>query len=213
VQRVVEPEILDTLPPEDPAAVASRRDLRLINGLMGNHRWLERRVRTLRRPGWRMLELGAGDGTFGRRLVRKGVIQPGELLAVDLAPRPADWPSDAGWLQQNVLAGETPPAEVVIANLFLHHFEPGALRDLAMRLPAECEVMLCCEPARRALHLWQARLLSVLPIGRVTKHDMPISIRAGFVGRELPELLGIAHWKIEVSTGFFGAYRLEAHRP
>ena len=212
MQRIVEPEILDTLPPDDPEAVASRRDLRRVNAIMANHRWLERRTRAVRQPGWRILELGAGDGTLGRRLIRAGVLESSALLAVDLAPRPLDWPAEADWSQQDVLKGELPAAEMVIANLFLHHFEPPALRELGQRLPAECQVLLCSEPARRPLHLWQSRLLSLLPLGRVTKHDMPVSIRAGFLGEELPQFLGISRWKNTVSTTFFGAYRLEAHR-
>jgi SAM-dependent methyltransferase len=212
VQRHVEPEILDTLSPDDPEAVASRRDLRRINGLMCNHRWLEQRVRALRKLGWRVLELGAGDGTFGKRLLRNRVVEPSGLLAVDLAPRPADWPREARWLQQDVFTADLPAAEIVIANLFLHHFEPAALRELGKRLPAACRVLLCSEPARRPLHLWQSRLLALLPLGRVTRHDMPVSIRAGFVGHELPSSLGISGWNFTVSTTFFGAYRLEAHR-
>jgi hypothetical protein len=212
VQRLVEPEILDTLPSDDPEAVASRRDLRRINGLMGNHHWLEQRVRALRKLGWRTLELGAGDGTLGRRLVRDRVVEPSALLAVDLASRPADWPREAQWFQQDVLTTDLPPAEIVIANLFLHHFEPAALRELGKRLPATCRVLLCSEPARRPLHLWQSRLLALLPLGRVTRHDMPVSIRAGFLDRELPASLGISGWNFTVSTTFFGAYRLEAHR-
>lgn len=212
VQRRVEPEILDTLPPEDPEAIASRRDLRRINVIMGNHRWLERRVRSTLRPGWRMLELGAGDGTFGKRLIRKGIISAEALSAVDLSSRPADWPPEAAWHQRDVLANGLPDAEIVVANLFLHHFEAPQLADLGRRIPASCQVVLASEPARRSLHLWQSRLLMLGPIGRVTRHDMPISIRAGFLGRELPELLGLASWKIHVSNTFFGAYRMEAHR-
>ena len=34
--RQLEPEILDSLRPEDPEAHGNRRDLRIINGLMGN---------------------------------------------------------------------------------------------------------------------------------------------------------------------------------
>ena len=62
IQREVLPELLDTLPNEDPAAVTSRAELRLINRLMGNHRWVERRVRQLPPSRRRVLELGAGDG-------------------------------------------------------------------------------------------------------------------------------------------------------
>ncbi|MCU0753184.1 MAG: hypothetical protein MUC40_09220 [Akkermansiaceae bacterium] len=40
--RIVEPEILDHLPHDDPAARRSRLDLRRINFLMGNERWILR---------------------------------------------------------------------------------------------------------------------------------------------------------------------------
>jgi hypothetical protein len=212
VQRRVEPEILDSLPPENREAVASRRDLRWINALMQNHRWLERRVKVTRRPGWRVLELGAGDGTLGHRLVRAGAVEPSLLTAVDLAPTPANWAKEARWMQQDVLTQPLPEAELVVANLFLHHFEPPALRMLGHALPESCQVLLCCEPARRSLHLWQSRLLMLLPLSRVTRHDMPVSIRAGFLGDELSRFFGISDWKVSVSTTFFGAYRLEAHR-
>jgi hypothetical protein len=36
VKRIVQPEMLDTLPPDDPRALRSRRDLRRVNAWMGN---------------------------------------------------------------------------------------------------------------------------------------------------------------------------------
>ena len=38
MQRIVEPEILDTLPPGNPEAKRSRADLRFINRMMGGGR-------------------------------------------------------------------------------------------------------------------------------------------------------------------------------
>ena len=79
--RVLAPEILDHLPVDHPAARRSRRDLRLTNALMGNHRWLERGLRRHLRPGEAALELGAGDGSFARRANEAGL----EVHALDLA--------------------------------------------------------------------------------------------------------------------------------
>ena len=47
-----------------------------------------------------------------------------------------------------------------------------------------------------------------------TRHDAPISVRAGFVGMELPSLLGFSsdEWDVEVRNGLFGAYRMAAQR-
>jgi len=65
-QRVVVPELLDSLPPDDPEAIRSRADLRLINRLMGNYRWFEKVLRSssMIGPKARIVELGAGDGTL-----------------------------------------------------------------------------------------------------------------------------------------------------
>ena len=68
MKRVVEPEILDGLAADDPAAVASRRDLRLINRIMGNTRWLRRAFMLKVRPQDLVVELGAGDGSLGLSL-------------------------------------------------------------------------------------------------------------------------------------------------
>lgn len=214
MQRRVQPELLDTLPADDPAALRSRRELRLINAIMGNHRWLAREVRRSIRPGWRVLELGAGDGTFGARLVAHGVCEAQQLTGFDLAPRPAAWPAEAAWIQGDALAAALPEAEIVVANLFLHHFEPAALAQLGARLSAKCRILIASEPARRRQHLVQGALLSALALlSRVTRHDMRISIRAGFLGDELHRALGLGGWKCETATTFLGAYRLRAQRP
>lgn len=214
MERVVEPEILDELPPDDPAAIQSRRELRLINALMGNHRWIRRQVRDCIRPGWRVLELGGGDGCLGRQLVDDGVCAAGSLTGVDLAPRPAIWPGAAAWHRANVLAGGgMPEAEIVVANLFLHHFSDIQLGELGALLPASATALIVSEPERRSLHLWQGRLLSVIAcFGPVTRHDMPVSIRAGFVEGELERCLGLDSWSVSTCRTFLGARRLLARR-
>ena len=213
MQRRVQPELLDTLPACDPAAMRSRRELRLINAIMGNHRWLVHEVRRCIQPGWRVLELGAGDGVFGARLIADGVCESQQLTGLDLAPRPSAWHGEATWIKGDVLAATWPDAEIVVTNLFLHHFEPAALAQLGTRLSAKCRVFIACEPARRRRHLFQGALLSALALlSHVTRHDMRISIRAGFLGDELPHALGLDGWKCKTSTTFLGAYRMIAQQ-
>ena len=98
-----------------------------------------------------------------------------------------------------------------MANLFLHHFTPDLLAVLGHKLPASCRLLIVCEPARRALHQWQGRTLSApLRLSAVTRHDMLVSIRAGFLNDELPAALGLHGWKYRVSTTLLGAYHLTA---
>ena len=69
MKREVRPELLDSLPGDDPEAVRSRRDLRLINFLMGNERWILRHV-----DEGAVIELGAGSGDLTRRLAKRGQV-------------------------------------------------------------------------------------------------------------------------------------------
>jgi 23S rRNA U2552 (ribose-2'-O)-methylase RlmE/FtsJ len=215
VNRVVESEILDHLPADDSAAIRSRSELRLINGIMGNHRWILRRLKALIKPGWRVLELGAGDGGLCGALIDSGVCAAKHITAVDLAPRPDDLHPDVTWLRQSIFEmAQLPPAEIVIANLFLHHFDADQLTALGSKLGPMTRVVLACEPARKRFHLAQGRLLAALAdFNDVTNHDMLTSIRAGFVRDELPRSLGLQDWRCAVSCTLVGAYHMEAVRP
>jgi tRNA G46 methylase TrmB len=74
MERCIQREWLDELPPEEPRAIQSRRDLKRINAWMGNARILAHEIKFARlhqRSALRVLELGAGDGTFMLRLARR----------------------------------------------------------------------------------------------------------------------------------------------
>jgi len=215
-QRVVEPEILDSLPADHPDAVASRGDLQVINALMGNFRWLRRQLACQLRPGDRLLELGAGDGTLARFLGVERAAFPGIYRGLDLAPRPADWPEGLGWVQADVFGEsgvrEVAAADVVMANLFLHHFSDEALAGLG-RAVGRARVLIFSEPARGDLPIWQGRLLAALvPLNHVTRHDLAVSVRAGFCGDELAAALQLdrGRWRWQAHRTVMGAHRFVA---
>ena len=70
--RTVQDELLDSLPHDHPDARHNRRDLRVINALMGNHRWLARALAAWAASGESILEIGAGTGELALRLLRRG---------------------------------------------------------------------------------------------------------------------------------------------
>ncbi|TIX36870.1 MAG: hypothetical protein E5V40_23750, partial [Mesorhizobium sp.] len=75
-QRSLIPEILDGLAADDPRARASRRDLRRINALMLQARIMASLLRKfVPKPPGRILEIGAGDGTFMLAVARRMVKQ------------------------------------------------------------------------------------------------------------------------------------------
>jgi hypothetical protein len=71
--RVVEPEWLDELPPHDGRAMKSRTDIRRLNALMGHvHLMSGLLLKTgAHHRTCRIVDLGAGDGTFALRLIRR----------------------------------------------------------------------------------------------------------------------------------------------
>lgn len=210
-ERVVVEEILDTLPADDPEARQSRRDLRRINALMGNYRWIASRIRALAKEidGW--TEIGAGDGGISRVLDATVPVS-----GIDLAPRPENWPADWDWQQGDLFkllpSCAASSQEGLIANLFLHHFEASELGRIGALAQDRFVRLVVSEPARYRIFHSLAHLL--LPfVNRVTRHDMLVSIRAGFRRGELREALGLGpEWRIAEKVTLFGSLRLEAWR-
>ena len=201
--RILEPEWLDELPPQDPRAVRSRADLRRVNWLMGNARLIARVLSTGNFT--RIADLGSGDGhlmlRIAQRLRRPGV----ELSLVDRAPvvseaTLADF-GKIGW-RVRVVARDAlaflreEPIEVVVANLFLHHLDPEALRQVFKVCGERAQLVAACEPRRSQLAVLGCRLMWFIGANDVTRHDAIVSVRAGFTGRELSELWQ-APWQLD----------------
>jgi hypothetical protein len=206
------PEILDSLPPEDCGARHSRRDLRIFNAVLGGTRWIRRMVPALLHPGEHMREIGAGTGELGATLSRQGVMSEG----LDRGPRPVAWPAMTRRHQTDVMAFDGwKDYEVVIGNLIFHHFDAETLRTLGGRMAEHARVIVTCEPTRRRIFQRLFAMLCVLAgANHVSRHDGRMSIEAGFLGDELPGLLGLAPaiWGWKVATTLRGTYQMVAQR-
>lgn len=209
--RIVEPEILDHLPHDDPAARRSRLDLQRVNFLMGNERWVLRTLRKfshLATDG--ICEIGAGDG------ILTGDIQhqhPScKVTACDLAPRPSGLHEAVDWRSGDLFQQAPPPGGILVANLFLHHFEGDALRQLG-QMCATYKLLIFSEPERSEIAVFLGTLLHPF-VNHVTRHDMQVSIRAGFREGEIMEFLGLdrAVWRIDETSSWRGARRVIAWR-
>ena len=88
------------------------------------------------------------------------------------------------WLRQPV----TPPFDVMIANLFLHHFPEAQLSELLRGAAQRVKVFAALEPRRSAWSLAFSRLVWLIGCNSVTRHDAVASVRAGFAGNELSQL-------------------------
>ncbi|MBI2994781.1 MAG: hypothetical protein HYY48_11495 [Gammaproteobacteria bacterium] len=220
-ERRMEPEWLDILPPADPRARRSRRDLGLVNSLMGHRGILVRHLRELmgsEAPG-RIVELGAGDGTMLLSVARKlAPSWPG--LAVQLVDR-QDLVQECshagfaklGWRIETVKADlfswlrtrPGPRADIAIANLVLHHFDAASLRELLALIAKITNRFIAVEPCRSLAALAGSRALGLIGCNDVTRHDAVVSVRAGFRGMELSRLWpDSGEWqRVERPAGLF----------
>ena len=210
----VEPEWLDELPQADPRAVRSRRDLKRINGWMMQARIMTRLLVAgfEARPPRTLVELGGGDGTFMLALARR--LAPRwrnvRMTLVDrqniVTEQTRRAFHDLGWEAEAVcadvfdfLGGAEPGcADMVLANLFLHHFERDRLAKLLRDAARLAGAFAACEPWRGESGLIGSRLLWAIGCNGVTRHDALVSVRAGFRGRELSELWpSDAAWRLQ----------------
>lgn len=210
--RTVEPEILDSLEVDDPRAIANRRDLRWLNFLMGNFRWIGQQVS--KHPSHSWVEIGAGRGELARYLANKDLLHDTRYHALDLCPAPIGIAEAVTWEQANLLSDKAlPSADGLIANLILHQFDDHQLAIIKEKIQ-EFTILIINEPARRPIHQFQLKLCKLLGFNDVSMHDGRVSINAGFINNELIELLGLDRqlWEISISSSFLGAYRLIAER-
>lgn len=206
--RKLTPELLDHLPHDDPGALRSRRDLARINFFMGNESWV---LRSLPPTPTHITEIGAGDGFLLSKTSKRHPNTP--ISAYDLAPRPRKLPPRVVWNRGDLFA-QNPPTQrgVLIANLFLHHFTDPQLAELGKWLE-NFDTLIFNEPLRAKLPLYFGKIATPF-IHPITRHDMRVSIEAGFVPGELPAALGLAAAGFEIfeNTTWRGSLRVLALR-
>jgi hypothetical protein len=237
--RTVTAELLDGLAADDPAALRSRRDLRRVHRAMDTRAIAHRALREMvpERRGaapLRVLELGAGDGTLMLGVARAlGPAWPAvELTLLDrqalveratLAAYAAlGWSAAVqvmdvlDWAAAEPVSGARGPArwDLIIANLFLHHFDGARLAALLEAIAMRCDRFFACEPRRGWFALAGSRLVGALGANAVTRQDAVLSVHAGFRDEELMALWPGPRdaWRVrERAAGLF-SHCLQAER-
>jgi hypothetical protein len=195
MKRTPESELLDHLPADDPAAIASRRDLARINLAMRGPAIVAAALSRFPQPRL-LVDLGGGDGRFLLRVARqlpewrgvRAVIA--DRQAIVSGATQAGFAS-LGWQcelrQGHIFASlaEMAPDTLIMANLFLHHLDDGALTRLFALAAARALGLVACEPRRGRIALLGSHMVAALGANAVTRHDAVASVRAGFAGREL----------------------------
>lgn len=226
--RTVAPEALDSLAAEHPDALRSRLDLQRIHRAMGTRSILRRSLLDMmaRHPKTqplRVLEIGAGDGSLMLGVAQAlGPDWPGvEFTLLDrqplISPATVAHYAAVGWTAVGQVgdvlewaATRTEPAtnpwDLIVANLFLHHFEGTQLALILQAIAAQSRRFLACEPRRSGLALAASHWVGALGANAVTRQDAVLSVHAGFCGGELSTLWRhpVGVWQVqETSAGLF----------
>lgn len=210
--RFVTTEILDSLDGSHPEARRSRRDLDMLDIFLGGTRWITRSALESRESALEgVIELGAGEGRLCNSLSAR--LDGCPVTGLDLQARPAMLNPAVRWTAGNCF--ESLPGlrgGIVVGNLILHHFESGDLRSLG-EMFSGFRILLFSEPFRHPWSLGLCRMAFPF-VGRVTRYDMPASIRAGFRRGEISRLLGLegSCWRVSESFGTRGVLRFKAWR-
>ncbi|HXW25399.1 MAG TPA: methyltransferase domain-containing protein [Xanthobacteraceae bacterium] len=218
--RRIEDEWLDALPADDPRAVRARRDLRRVNAWALLPGIVARALvkHAPERPR-RLLDLGTGDGSFmleiARRLASRWPGVTATLLDRQdiVSPQIRAAFAALSWNVETVTAdvfdflgdAQSPTADVITSNLFLHHFSEDRLAGLFARAAPKCILFLACEPRRAKFTVRASRMLWAIGCADVIVHDAVASARAGFNDRELSALWpGRSDWDLdEHPSGLF----------
>jgi len=221
MERLVEPEWLDHLSVDDPGAIGSRRDLKRLNAWMGHAAILAKLLRRIC-DGWTprtVVELGAGDGDFLLNVARRCpcdwgsvhtvLIDRHSVVSTDTRQQLSalGWSTEPiqadvfEWLEKPTIAAD----QLIIANLFLHHFERALLARLLRLASERASGFVAVEPRRSSWSFFFSRMVRLIGCNSVTGHDAPVSVKAGFRKQELTQLWpDQTAWRLhEAGAGLF----------
>ncbi len=232
--RVVTAELLDGLDANDPDAMRSRMDLRRVHRAMGTRAILLSGLKALTakhpkdRP-LRLLEIGAGDGSLmlGVAQALTPTWSRVELTLLDrqnlLNQTIIECYAEVGWTAiakvVDVLdwakASVSETWDLVVANLFLHHFKGPELHAILAAIAQRSSRFFACEPRRDWLALTGSHLVGAIGANKVTREDAVLSVYAGFNCSEITAMWpqGDGQWRVqEYSAGLFSHF-FRAERP
>jgi len=206
--RVLKPELLDTLPPEE--ARASLSDLVRVNKYWGGHSTLRKLVDRAIAPGeaFTLLDVGAASGDMGR-VVRE--MRPlGRVTSLD-------------YIESHLIGGEQCVAgdafalpfaarsfDYVFSSLFLHHFTDEQVVELLAGFGrvARKQVLVIDLWRHPVPYYFISRTRWLFGWHPVTVYDGAISVEAAFSPQELTNLARRAGLAAPQARTFVPAFRI-----
>jgi SAM-dependent methyltransferase len=212
-RRATDPEMLDEGVPDDEA-LRSLADIRFVNRWLGNRGHLVSIVRPYLEasPQPRLLDVGCGSADIPAHLLRK-LRRPMVAVGVDIKLlHLAAGPREVRRVLADVRALPFPPRsfDVVLASLFLHHFDGPEVAAVLRGLFALTRRALVINDLRRARvpYVFARATFPLLLRSRVSRNDGLLSIRRAFTPHELEAAFAEAGIPVRVRRTF--PYRLLA---
>jgi ubiquinone/menaquinone biosynthesis C-methylase UbiE len=224
-RRCARPELIDGEDYSCEEFIDSLADLRRVNRYLGGQRALFSRlfliIEGLTQSRVRLLDVGTGSADLPIAVVetarRRGievefvVLDLNEIATRQAQVQCADYPEisaiRADALHPPFLAGSF---DIVLASLFLHHFETAQAARLVASLARVARVAVIINDLRRhPIAYYSAKLLTRLfSNNRLTRHDGALSVLRGFTEGDVAEISRLAGLPLHVSRHF--PYRMVA---
>ena len=213
MRRITSAELLDDDLGTPEEISTSLDDLwrinRCLGGVWSNLRMLKRVLARAGTHSVRILEIGAGDsrlaGLIRQRLLKRGIHVESFVLDRRLSHLVGGRPAAAG-LHPVVADGFALPFpeqsfDVVMCNLFFHHFSGERAREFLRSLAGVASrAVLVNDVERNILPYFFIRIGYPFARSRLTRHDAPASVRQAYTRDELAELAagaGFRNFEVE----------------
>jgi SAM-dependent methyltransferase len=206
-RRATDPELLDEGVPDDEA-LRSLGDIRFVNRWLGNRGRLVSIVRPYLEasPRPRLLDVGCGSADIPAHLLRKAPA-PTVAVGVDIKLlHLAAGPPEVRRVRADVRALPFPPRsfDVVLASLFLHHFDAPEVAAVLRGLFSLTRGALVINDLRRARvpYVFGRAAFPLLFRSPVSVADGLLSIRRGFTDEELAAAFAEARIPVRIRRAF-----------
>ncbi len=202
-------EILDDFELQGNDLTQNLRELQWVNSNLGGYSVVKEGIERIVDKGnllspIRVVDVGCGGGDTLRELAKWSANRPFNLEltgvdanvnAIDFAKmRSIDFPK-IQYKQLNIFSNEFKAmgADIVMLNLFVHHFEEDQIVEFLAACREKNSVVFINDLQRSAVAYLLFRLTSkLINFSKISRHDGLLSIRKAFTRKELTELLAKA---------------------